>query len=61
MAFDVTSHKQTERILTEKEEQMRAIVENAFDGILIADAEPGNLFLETQPYVNCWVSLPKNY
>ena len=39
MAFDVTSHKQTERILTEKEEQMRAIVENAFDGILIADAE----------------------
>lgn len=43
IAFDVTGHQQTKCSFTGQEKLIRAIVEKAFDGILVADVETRQL------------------
>jgi len=50
---DVTERKQMERLLSEKDEQMRTIVQAVFDGILIADVENRRLIFGNQAM--CWM------
>ena len=51
--IDITERKQMERLLEEKEEQMRTIVQAVFDGILIADVESRQFIFGNQAM--CWM------
>ncbi len=51
--IDITERKQVERLLNEKEGQMRTIVQAVFDGILIADVESRQFIFGNQAM--CWM------
>ncbi|MCX7185067.1 MAG: PAS domain S-box protein [Nitrosospira sp.] len=51
--IDITERKRVERLLNEKEEQMRTIVQAVFDGILIADVESRQFVFGNQAM--CWM------
>ncbi len=51
--IDVTERTQMERLLSEKEAQMRTIVQAVFDGILIADVESRQFIFGNQAM--CWM------